>query len=309
MPTGAGKSLCYQIPALLCKNHTLIISPLKSLMYDQTQRLIGNKVNATYLNSDLAEEEQRARVEMIQEGLFKMIAVAPERFFDKEGKVKPAAISQLLGIPYDLFVIDEAHCIDKWGRGFRRAYSKLSEVRSALHSPCTLALTACASARVQQRILKSLELEGARVFVTGFYRPELRLEVMRMRQWHPYKSATLDQEKVEAITELLQRYAGQKVIIYVVTINQGEALHKALTRRFPDLAFFHGQTPVAEKLKIQNAFSGRYPEKIRTVIISGSSSIFPCRRTWKTITSRSVGQAGMANPLRRYCSTGSMMNA
>jgi superfamily II DNA helicase RecQ len=114
MPTGAGKSLCYQVPALLFPEHTLVISPLKALMYDQTHGLIKSKVNATYLNSDLPDEERKARLNMIRQGLFKIITAAPERFFDRDGMPLHRNLGELLQIRYSLLVIDEAHCIDKW---------------------------------------------------------------------------------------------------------------------------------------------------------------------------------------------------
>jgi len=167
MPTGAGKSLCFQFPAAMQRGLTIIVSPLISLMADQVQQLRDLRIPAMVLNSAQSSEAQKNTLATLERGFSGLLYVAPERFFvggfaSRLSKLKP-----------QLFVIDEAHCISSWGHDFRPEYSRLGEVRSRLGSPRTIALTATATPQVRDDISTQLALTNPRVHVTGFDRPNL----------------------------------------------------------------------------------------------------------------------------------------
>jgi ATP-dependent DNA helicase RecQ len=167
MPTGAGKSLCFQFPAVVSGGLTLIVSPLISLMADQAQHLRDLRIPAMVLNSAQPAEAQRKTLSTLQRGFTGLLYVAPERFFT-------GAFQQLLPqLKPNLFVIDEAHCISSWGHDFRPEYSRLGEVRTRLGSPRTIALTATATPQVRDDISRQLSLNSPKVHVTGFDRPNL----------------------------------------------------------------------------------------------------------------------------------------
>ena len=261
MPTGSGKSLCYWIPGLLKNNHTLVISPLKSLMYDQTQKMMSLRINATYVNSSLRSDEKVKRLEMIKRGLFKFIAVAPERFMNDYNNYSFNTHDPLLSLKYSLLAVDEAHCIDKWGRKFRPAYSLLKNVREQVGKPTTVALTASASKKVQKEIIRSLDLEDCVTVVTGFYRPNIRLSVMNLSsQFRDFK------DKYYYVKDILNRNKNKKTVIYVLTIKEGNELIQRLKKDKYDVEPYHSQISEPEKIRIQNQFSGLYKPEINILI-------------------------------------------
>jgi ATP-dependent DNA helicase RecQ len=258
MPTGSGKSLCYWLPGLLKANHTLVISPLKSLMYDQTQKMMTSHINATYVNSSLRADEKKKRLEMITRGLFKFVAVAPERFMNDYNNYSFNANDPLLSLKYSLLAIDEAHCIDKWGRKFRPAYSLLKNVREQTGKPTTVALTASASKKAQQKIIRSLALENCVTIVTGFYRSNIHLSVINLGKGF--------KNKYYYLREILNRNEGKKTIIYVLTIKEGNELAQKLKRDKYDVELYHSQIAEKEKTRIQNQLSGLIKPEINILI-------------------------------------------
>jgi ATP-dependent DNA helicase RecQ len=170
MPTGSGKSLIYQLAALLLPHTTLVISPLVALMKDQVDGLSRRGIPATFINSSLDSSEQSERLRNLAAGRYKIVLVAPERLRLQNFR---AAIARL---PLSQFVIDEAHCLSQWGHDFRPDYLHVAEARRELQAPVTLALTATATQRVQDDILRLLGLPEAARFITGFNRPNLALE-------------------------------------------------------------------------------------------------------------------------------------
>ncbi len=172
MPTGSGKSLIYQIAALVQDGTALVISPLVALMKDQTDSLTRRGIAATFINSTLAVSEQDKRLDALARGQYKIVLVAPERLSSGafRGALKRAQLS--------LLAIDEAHCLSQWGHDFRPDYLRIADARREFNPPVTLALTATATTRVQDDIIKMLGIERAEKLVTGFNRENLYLEVL-----------------------------------------------------------------------------------------------------------------------------------
>src|SRR5262249_19756111 len=156
-PTGFGKTLCFQLPSILRPGVSVVVSPLKALMGEQVSALLRRKVPSTFINSDLDSAEKRIRYELLGNESFKLLYVAPERFFVKSKR----ELQALRSLRPSFLVIDEAHCVDQWGRDFRPEYGKLGEVHKAFGSPPVLAFTATAGQEMQKRILKSLGVNNA----------------------------------------------------------------------------------------------------------------------------------------------------
>ncbi|HEV3339436.1 MAG TPA: RecQ family ATP-dependent DNA helicase [Pirellulales bacterium] len=171
MPTGGGKSLCYQLPALAQPGVTLVVSPLIALMKDQVDQLQARGLSATYINSTLDAAEQHARLQAMAAGQYPLVYVVPERFRS------PRFLEALRAARLRLLAVDEAHCISQWGHDFRPDYARLGRFRTMLGMPPTIALTATATATVRADIIELLNLRSPRVFVTGFVRPNLRYDV------------------------------------------------------------------------------------------------------------------------------------
>ncbi|MBL9036876.1 MAG: RecQ family ATP-dependent DNA helicase, partial [Archangium sp.] len=174
MPTGAGKSLCYQLPAMLLDGVTVVVSPLIALMHDQVESLRARGIAATYINSTLSDSERQDRQRQLRAGAYKLVYVAPERFRSE------AFVSALQDAGVALYAIDEAHCISQWGHDFRPDYALLGQVRKRLRPPRTVALTATATPEVRDDISRALLMKDPQVFVAGFDRPNLFLEVVNV---------------------------------------------------------------------------------------------------------------------------------
>src|SRR5947209_18159596 len=168
-PTGGGKSLCYQLPALAMDGVTLVVSPLIALMKDQIDFLTGRGIAAARLDSSLSLEETREVSDRLRDGTLKLLYVAPERFNNER------FLAQLQRAEIALFAIDEAHCISEWGHNFRPDYLKLAQAAKDLRAPRVLALTATATPAVVEDICAGFGIERECAFVTGFYRSNLEL--------------------------------------------------------------------------------------------------------------------------------------
>ena len=197
MPTGGGKSLCYQLPAVAREGLTLVVSPLISLMKDQVDQLERLGLRATFINSTLELAEQSARIERMKAGQYDLVYCAAERFRSSRF-IEAVQVSQL-----QLLAIDEAHCISEWGHDFRPDYTKLGRARIRLGNPPTIALTATATDTVRRDIVEQLALRHPRVFVTGFARPNLHLEV---------QTPATNPQKDETLLEFLKRNDGSGII-------------------------------------------------------------------------------------------------
>lgn len=222
MPTGGGKSLCFQVPALLMPGVTLVISPLISLMKDQVMALKEAGVPAAYLNSSLSAEQIHMVLRLIRNGAYKIIYVAPERL------LTDGFLSALESVPLSMIAVDEAHCISEWGQDFRPSYLKITDfVHTLPRRPVLCAFTATATERVRKDIVSSLELRDPLELVTGFDRPNLFFDVR-----HPAK-------KLPELMELLEERAGKSGIVYCSTRKQVDKLHEALNAAGISTAKYH----------------------------------------------------------------------
>lgn len=172
MPTGGGKSLCYQLPALMSDGATIIVSPLIALMKDQVDALLARNLPATFINSSISTEEQEKRIKGVRRGEFKLVYVAPERFRSQH------FVETLRSINVSLFAVDEAHCVSQWGHDFRPDYLRLRNVIYEIGRPTVVALTATATPYVRSDIIEQLNLSKPRSFVSGFDRPNLAMNVV-----------------------------------------------------------------------------------------------------------------------------------
>jgi len=239
MPTGGGKSLCYQLPALLLPRLTLVVSPLIALMKDQVDALVQRGVAATLLNSSLEPAEQSQRLREIEAGQYSLVYVAPERFrsmrfLEAMGRIRPS-----------LLAVDEAHCISEWGHDFRPDYAKLGLARRRLGSPACIALTATATDIVRRDIAEQLDLKDPAQFVTGFDRPNLSYSVTEARR---------DPDKLAALAEILAHTPGPSVV-YASSRNRCEAVGQFLEQELNrSVAVYHAGLGREERTQAQERF-------------------------------------------------------
>ena len=237
LPTGGGKSLCFQLPALLFEGTTVVASPLVALMKDQVDALAARGIPATFVNSSLSESERKERQARIRAGAYRLVYVAPERFRSSSFR---DAIAQ---VRVPLFAVDEAHCISSWGHDFRPDYLKLTEACGHLRAERVLALTATATPEVRKDIVRALGLEDPQVFVAGFDRPNLFVEVAR---------ASGDQEKIGRIVALAHR--GGPGLVYAATRRNVEKVVLALRANGVDALGYHAGMDDAERSAAQEKF-------------------------------------------------------
>ena len=222
MPTGAGKSLCYQLPALLLPGVSLVVSPLIALMKDQVEQLAARGIAATFINSSLTELERAERMRRLRAREYKLVYVAPERLRSS------SFLDALSEVGLDLLAVDEAHCISQWGHDFRPDYAQLGQIRKRLRPPRTMALTATATPEVREDITRVLLMKDPAVFAQGFDRPNLFLEVL---------SVSGDEEKRQTCTQLATQ--GGSGIIYCATRKAAEGMHASLHERGVNAVLYH----------------------------------------------------------------------
>ncbi|MGB1252115.1 MAG: DNA helicase RecQ [Candidatus Promineifilaceae bacterium] len=236
MPTGGGKSLCYQLPALHMDGLTVVVSPLISLMQDQVTQLLGLGVPATFLNSSLMSHEYQTRIREIEGGQTKLLYMAPESLLR-------SSILQMLGrVNVACLTIDEAHCISSWGHDFRPEYRRLVEVRHQFPNAVCVALTATATPRVREDIQRSLQIRKGNQFLSSFDRPNLRINV------RPRESELLQ------VVEFVSDHQGQSGIIYCSTRKRVNKIASMLSERGVNCLPYHGGMDSRMRAKNQDLF-------------------------------------------------------
>ena len=237
MPTGAGKSLCYQVPAMLLSGITLVISPLISLMQDQVKALNEAGVDAAFINSSLSEKEMHDTFKNASKGQYKIIYVAPERLMS-EGFVRLAK-----GVEISMITVDEAHCISQWGQDFRPSYMDIAEFVNVLDKrPIISAFTATATQNVREDIICSLGLTNPYFLVTGFDRENLFFQVDKPKS------------KDRFILDYLDRHKGESGIIYCATRKNVDSLYTLLKKRNISVAKYHAGMSIEERKQMQDDF-------------------------------------------------------
>ena len=240
MPTGSGKSLCYQVPAMMFDGGTLVISPLIALMQDQVDALRKRNIPASFINSTVSKNDREKRLSDFVSGKIKLLYVTPERFRKHEfvKEIKKAAIS--------LLAVDEAHCISEWGHDFRPDYSRIAEFRELIGNPLTVALTATATREVQKDIIDKLGLsaEDIKIFHQGIERPNLRLEAEDV--WG-------DKDKIEKILSALDLYKGSTIIYFSLIKTLDNFSHLLQSKGIRHLVY-HGKLNAKERKSVQREF-------------------------------------------------------
>ncbi len=248
MPTGAGKSLCYQLPGQLLEGTTVVVSPLIALMKDQNEKLLELGIDSVELNSALASKDVADSMVSLKKGRAEFLYVTPERLVD------PKFLASLKKLKIDLFVIDEAHCVSQWGHDFRPAFLGLVDAWKALGSPQLLALTATATDAVAEEI-------------AGLFDPDLnilRSGVFRKNLFYQARILDKEEEKFPILLELLENSRGATVV-YSATVATVNSLYDQLKEAGYDVDKYHGKMKAADRHAAQDRFmSGKVPIMIAT---------------------------------------------
>src|SRR6266568_2629829 len=236
MPTGAGKSICYQVPALVFDGLTIVVSPLISLMKDQVDGMRQNGIACTYLNSSLSRKEQDEIFDQLQANTIRLLYIAPERLMQQ------AFLEFLQKIPISFIAIDEAHCISEWGHDFRPEYKDLKFLREVFQNIPIAALTATATERVREEIIGNLQLQKVKTYTASFNRPNLHYTVL------PKKGVS------EQILDYIKKHPGESGIIYCQSREKVAKTTEMLTKNSVKALPYHAGLDGGTRQKNQEAF-------------------------------------------------------
>ena len=238
MPTGGGKSICYQLPALLSEGTAVVVSPLISLMKDQVETLCANGIAAGALNSNNDETENASLRRACMEGKLKLLYISPEKLLTEANYL-------LRDMHISLFAIDEAHCISQWGHDFRPEYTQMGILHQLFPQVPIIALTATADKITREDIIKQLHLNQPRIFISSFDRPNLSLTVKRGYQ---------QKEKSKAILDFIARHPGESGIIYCMSRSKTETVAQMLQKQGIKSAVYHAGLSPARRDEAQDDF-------------------------------------------------------
>lgn len=238
MPTGGGKSICYQMPALLCEGTAIVVSPLISLMKDQVEALRANGIEAAALNSGNNDTQNLVVRRSCMNGTLKLLYISPEKLISEANFL-------LKDMQISLFAIDEAHCISQWGHDFRPEYAQMGVIRDMFPTTPFIALTATADKITREDIVKQLHLKQPKVFISSFDRPNLSLTVKRGYQ---------QKEKSKAILEFIKLHHGESGIIYCMSRSKTETVAQMLKKYGWRTTVYHAGLSAAQRDKAQDDF-------------------------------------------------------
>ncbi len=238
MPTGGGKSLCFQIPALLSEGCTIVVSPLLALMKDQVDALQANGIPAAAINSSQSEAFNREIIDQVFAKRIKLLYISPERLLTEIESWSAA-------MKISLIAIDEAHCISQWGHDFRPEYMRLSMLKKQFPDVPVMALTATADRLTRNDIVRQLNIPDARIFITSFDRKNISLQVIKNLS---------GKDKLHELTRFIDRHKGESGIIYCLSRKNAEKMAEKLNKIGYNSAAFHAGMPTAEKERVQQAF-------------------------------------------------------
>ncbi|MEA1963446.1 MAG: RecQ family ATP-dependent DNA helicase [Patescibacteria group bacterium] len=251
MPTGGGKSLCFQLPALVLEGVTLVVSPLIALMKDQVDNLENIGIPASFINSSISPAETSTRLNAVKNGAYKLLYIAPERFYSHD------FLNALKNIKVSLFAIDEAHCVSQWGHDFRPAYLRIKNAIEFLGSPTVVALTATATLEVKNDISKQLGLKNPKIVVTGFARHNLQFGVVQAKET----------QKNQLVLDAIAGAPGECGIIYASTRTRVDNLLQFLLENNIEATGYHAGMDAEDRKWAQNDFlSG----KIKVIIATNA---------------------------------------
>ncbi|MCB0681410.1 MAG: ATP-dependent DNA helicase RecQ, partial [Saprospiraceae bacterium] len=236
MPTGGGKSICYQLPAILMEGSCVVVSPLISLMKDQVEALRANGVRAAFLNSTVDRREQRQIEDDLFNGRIDLVYVSPEKLVSSD------FIRLMRNSPINLIAIDEAHCISAWGHDFRPEYTQLKFLKKEFPGVPIVALTATADRATRRDIVEQLQLDDPAIFIASFDRPNLHLEVRP------------GQKRIEQIIDFIRQRPDQSGIIYCLSRKNTEDVAAKLKLRGIRADSYHAGMSDADRSRVQDAF-------------------------------------------------------